>query len=105
MSEERKMILCAECGEEKPHAAHGRCFACFQRARRERDDEPIFDRHNPGIRRDQRRVLKGFNDVLHGLADIGASRTDILRVRAIMTPYLTSVESYLSGADSSDDLK
>ena len=29
------VITCSDCGRLRPHAAHGRCIACYQRRRRE----------------------------------------------------------------------
>ena len=37
------VITCTECGRRRPHAAHGRCIACYQRRRRQ--DRPQEPRH------------------------------------------------------------
>lgn len=99
---ERKRNRCMNCGEVREHAAHGLCFMCYRREERQSlkdDGEAVIDRHAPGIRKEQKRILRGFASVMTGLADIGAGHDQILQIRAILNPFLASVSHYLEGGN------
>ncbi len=71
----RKTEGCVNCGEVREIAAHGLCFACSRR--KERDSErqlPSVDRHNPGIRREHKKLFRGFTNVMVGLRTSGTQR-------------------------------
>lgn len=93
----RKTEACINCGEPREIAAHGLCFACYRR--QERADDPRFaavDRHNPGIRREHKKLFRGFSSVMNGLADLGVQSADVLTIRRMLAPYLEPIEKFLT---------
>jgi hypothetical protein len=95
----RKLEGCLNCGEVREMAAHGLCFACYRREERAGDRRAAgVDRHNPGVRREHKKILRGFTGVLAGLSDLGVSRNDVLEIRKILDPYVESVRYFLAPA-------
>lgn len=93
----RKTDGCVNCGEVREIAAHGLCFACYRR--KERANEGQFssvDRHNPGIRREHKKLFRGFTGVMVGLSDLGVAKADVLAIRRTIEPYLTPIAKYLA---------
>jgi hypothetical protein len=96
----RRIDRCLNCGEVRELAAHGLCFACYRRdARAQVRPELNVDRHSPGIRKEQKKLIKAFATLMGGLADLGVSKDDVLRVQAITAPYLITVLQYLQLED------
>jgi hypothetical protein len=92
----RKKDGCVNCGEVREIAAHGRCFKCYRRKDREADREFAYvDRHNPGVRREHTRVLRGFTSVLSGLGELGVSQNEVMVIRRMLEPYLALVSKFL----------
>ncbi len=78
----RRTEGCLNCGEVREIAAHGLCFACYRRKDRASDRQlPSVDRHNPGVRREHKKLFRGFTNVMVGLSDLGASKDDVLTIR------------------------
>lgn len=103
----RRVARCEICGEERELAtkAPARCFMCYrreERARARRVDRPIIDRHNPGPRREQKRLIRAFGLVMSGLADLAVSRHDLLAIRELLKPYLLPVTPFLAGHEDTD---
>ena len=40
-----RIIICAECGKERPHSAKGLCGTCYQRQRRAANPERVREQH------------------------------------------------------------
>lgn len=94
----RKLRECTNCGEPREMAAHGLCFRCYRReARAEEKDPELIDVHTPGIRKGHKKLIKAFNAVLTGLADLGVDRNRILRIVEIVRPYVAPVSFYFTG--------
>jgi hypothetical protein len=92
----RRTEGCVRCGECREIAARGLCFTCYRRDARAREGIPEFvDRHNPGIRREQKKLIRGFAAIMGGLSDLGVSRPDVLAVCNRLMPYLVTVADYL----------
>jgi hypothetical protein len=98
----RSVTECGQCGETREMAGRGLCFRCYRRWERgtEEGHATGIDRHNPGIRREQKRLIKAFADVMTGLADLGVARQHILEIRGILNPYLVTIQSFLAEEDA-----
>jgi hypothetical protein len=95
----RRTDGCMNCGEVREIAAHGLCFACYRR--QERAEERRFaavDRHNPGIRREHKKLFRGFTGVMGGLSDLGVSKSDVLTIRRMLDPYVAPIAEFLGPA-------
>lgn len=96
----RKVAPCIECGEVADIAAHGQCYRCYRRFQREREGQRLakaVDRHGGAIRREHTKILSGFSAVMKGLAAIGVSEEDTMKVRVLIDPYLRSIKKLLGG--------
>lgn len=92
----RRTESCINCGEIREIAAHGLCFACYRR--KERADDRRYsevDRHAPGIRREHKKLLRGFAGVMSGLGDLGISSDDVITIRRTIEPYLGPIAKFL----------
>ena len=99
----RKTDGCLNCGEIREIAAHGLCFTCYRK--NERAVEGKFagvDRHDRGIRREHKKLFRGFTNVMVGLSDLGVSNPDVLRIRGIIDAYLTPISQFLTPAPAQD---
>jgi hypothetical protein len=56
------------------------------------------DRHSPGVRREHKKLLRGFTSVMVGLGELGVSQNDISTIRRIIDPYLTPIAKLLATA-------
>jgi len=85
------------CGENRELAAHGLCFTCYRRTERtiRCEAEGIVDRHTPGIRREQKRLIKAYTTIMSALADIGVSSEDVSKVQELLGPYLSIVDRFV----------
>jgi hypothetical protein len=93
----RRTDGCLNCGEVREMASHGLCFKCYRREKRAGDSEsPTVDRHNPGVRREHTKILRGFNRVMAGLGDLGVSKALVLEIRRLIEPYLSPVAEFLA---------
>jgi len=92
----RKTDGCVNCGEEREIAAHGLCFACYRRRERASERLPGVDRHNPGVRREHKKLFRGFTNVMVGLSDLGVSKNDVMTIRKSIEPYLAPIAKFLS---------
>jgi hypothetical protein len=100
----RKVEGCLNCGEVREIAAHGLCFKCYRRE--DRANERKFaatDRHNPGVLKEHKKMLRGFASVMSGLSDLGVSRPDVLAIRRALEPYLLPISSLLALAPESEE--
>ncbi len=96
MHETRKIDGCLNCGEVREMAAHGLCFKCYRRNDRANDRQFAgVDRHNPGIRREHKKMFRGFTNVMAGLSDLGMSKTDVLAIRRMLDPYIAPIAEFL----------
>jgi hypothetical protein len=97
MHDTRKIQSCLNCGEVREIAAHGLCFKCYRREDRAKDREFAgADRHNPGLRKEHKKIFRGFATVMGGLSDLGLSRGDVLAIRRVMEPYLAPIANFLA---------
>ena len=95
----RRTDGCLNCGEEREIAAHGLCFTCYRQAERAGDRQRTrMDRHNAGVRRDHKKLIRAFAAVIAGLGDLGASRDDVLMVRRMLEPYIAPIAYFLEPA-------
>ena len=102
----RKIDGCLNCGETREIAAHGLCFTCYRREDRANDRQFAgVDRHNPGIRREHKRMFRGFTSVMAGLSDLGISKTDVLAIRRMLDPYVTSIAEFLGPAPEHEEVE
>jgi hypothetical protein len=96
MPSTRKTGGCLNCGEEREMAAFGLCFKCYRREDRAKDRKFAgVDRHNPGIRKEQKKLFRGFTGVMAGLSDLGVQKNDVLTIRHILDPYVASIAEFL----------
>ena len=57
----RRIDGCVQCGEVREIAGNDLCFKCYRQAERAADRQFAgVDRHNPGIRREHKKVFRGF---------------------------------------------
>jgi hypothetical protein len=93
----RRMDGCVNCGEIREIAAHGLCFRCYRTKERAGDGkQSAVDRHNPGIRREHKKLFRGFTSVMVGLSDLGISKNDVLTIRQMIEPYLSPIATFLA---------
>ena len=100
----RKTDGCINCGEIREIAGKHLCFKCYRQ--KERADDRKFggvDHHNPGIRREHKKLFRGFTSVMVGLSDLGVSNADVLRIRRIIDGYLSPIAKFLTPALVSED--
>lgn len=96
----RKVVACVACGEPREIAARGLCFKCYRREVRAAERALATDRHSPGIRREQKKVIKAYAQVMSGLADLAVSHNDVHAILDILRPYLRLAEDLIPGAGS-----
>lgn len=102
----RPIDICAECGQEQEIAAHGLCFGCYRRLERKRKRQIAgVDRHNPALRPEHKRLFRGFNAIMAGIADLRISQADAMAMRELIGPYVTPVEKYLKGSEVNSELE
>jgi len=95
----RRVAACAECGESREMATSELCFACYRRAQRAEERAAAgIDRHSTPIRREHKRALRAFAQVMAGLADLGVSKQDLVEIKEIITPYLQPLMEYFPTA-------
>jgi hypothetical protein len=100
----RKTDVCINCGETREMAAHGLCYTCYRKD--ERADDRKFagvDRHNPGIRREHKKLFRGFTSIMGGLSDLAVSSADVITIRGIIGPYLTAISKFLAPVPAQDE--
>ncbi len=97
MRRKRRTDGCMNCGEVREMAGHGLCFRCY-RAEERADDKQVanVDRHNPGVRRERKKLFRGLTAAMVGLSDLGVSNSDAFAIRRIIDPYLTAIAAFLS---------
>jgi hypothetical protein len=79
------------------------CFKCYRQQERAADQQLAgVDRHNPGIRREHKKLFRGFANAMNGLSDLGVSKTDVLKIRGILGAYLDPIAEFLSPAQESE---
>ena len=101
---QRKTDGCTNCGEIREIAAHGLCFKCYRRDERAGDRAfATVDRHDPGIRREHKKLFRGFTNMMVGLSDLGVSNPDVLRIRRIIDAYLRPIAEFLTPAPAQDE--
>src|ERR1700745_3027975 len=104
MQSTRKVESCLNCGEVREIAAHGLCFKCYRREDRAKDRELTgTDRHNPGLRKEHKKMFRGFTSVMGGLSDLGVSRTAVLAIPPSLEPYLLPISSFLALAPDDEE--
>ena len=100
----RKTEGCLNCGEIREIAAHGLCFKCYRRDERAVDSKFVgVDRHDQGIRREHKKLFRGFTNVMVGLSDLGVSNPEVLRIRRIIDAYLRPIAKFLIPSPAQDE--
>jgi hypothetical protein len=100
----RRENECLNCGEVREMAAHGLCFKCYRRNDRANERQfAIVDRHNPGIRREHKKMFRGFTGVMAGLSDLRVSKSDVLSIRAVLDAYVAPIAEFLAPASRLDE--
>jgi hypothetical protein len=95
----RKVDGCLNCGETREIAAHGLCFTCYRREDRANNRQfAMVDRHNPGLRKEHKKLFRGFTNVMAGLSDLGVSKADVLAIRRMLDPYVVCIAEFLAPA-------
>lgn len=100
----RKKEACTNCGEQREIAARGLCFRCYRRD--ERADDKKFtavDRHSPAIRREHKKLFRGFTAVMTGLSDLGVQRREVLAIREMLQPYIMPIAEFLNSAPTPEE--
>jgi hypothetical protein len=93
----RRTDGCMNCAEVREIAAYGLCFTCYRKNERARDRQTAeVDRHSPGLRREHKKLFRGFTGVMVGLSALGVSNDDALKVRQIIGPYLEPIAKFLA---------
>jgi hypothetical protein len=93
----RNCESCINCGEVREIAAHGLCFRCYRQRERAEDQKfAALDRHVPAIRREQKKIFRGFTNMMVGLADLGVQSADVLEIRRIIDPYIAPIAQFLA---------
>ncbi len=100
--QERRVDNCVRCGRLSPIAAEELCYRCYRRDRRGAQ-QAVIDRHNPGIRKEQKKLIKAFAAVMGGLSDLAVRCEDILEIKGILAPYLAPVSDYIGPGFEHDD--
>ena len=93
--QDRRIGECINCGLEKPIAAFDLCYTCYRREGRQADRK-FLDKHNPGVTRDQKRILSGYAKMLGGLGDMAVPRGTVLLICRMIKPWLVPVEQLLN---------
>jgi ribosomal protein L37E len=94
----RAMIDCRECGDLKPHAADGLCFACYKaRSRREEKPEYLIDPHTPALSRRQQKIISGFRGLSKDLVKVEATPGQIAQIMKILELNLECVKQFIHG--------
>ena len=100
----RRIDGCTNCGEIREMAAHGLCYACYRREGRAGDRQfARIDRHNPGIRREHKKLFRGFSGVMAALGDLGVSKDDVFTIRRTIEPYLSPIAKFLAVTSEKDE--
>jgi hypothetical protein len=94
----RRRDRCINCGEFGNIAAHGLCYCCYRRDERVDDDRLAItvDRHSPALRKEHKKLLRAFAAVMGGLSDLGVQRSEVLKIRQMLEPYLLLIGEYLA---------
>lgn len=100
----RRVDSCKNCGEIRGMATRDLCFKCYRREERASDRQfARIDRHNPGIRREHKKLFRGFTSVMTGLSDLGVSSDDVLTIRRTIEPYLSPIAKFLAVTPVQDE--
>jgi alkylated DNA repair dioxygenase AlkB len=113
--EKRKILVCANCREDREILAHGLCAKCYRREERAAENPwAAADKHNRGALKAQKKLRKVVTSVLNAIDD-GIElmdAADVAAIRAIVKPYLARIVAGLpdqgksAGAvNSEQDLK
>jgi hypothetical protein len=93
----RRIDGCKDCGETREMATCDLCFTCYRRQERAADRQFAgVDRHTPAIRREHKKLFRGFTAVMTGLSDLRISKEDVLTIRQTIEPYLTPIAKFLA---------
>lgn len=102
----RRQDGCLNCGEVREIAAHGLCFKCYRSQDRANDRQFAgVDRHNPGLRKEHKKMFRGFTGVMAGLSDLGVSKTDVLAIRRMLDPYVVHIAEFLGPAPEHEEVE
>jgi hypothetical protein len=102
----RRENECLNCGEVREMAAHGLCFKCYRSQDRANDRQFAgVDRHNPGIRREHKKMFRGFTSVMAGLSDLGVQKSDVLTIRRMLDPYVAPIAEFLAPGPGLDEVE
>ena len=100
----RRESSCINCGEIREIAAHGLCFTCYRREDRAKDRQSVVvDLHNPGIRREHKKIFRGFKSVMDGLSDLSVQRSDVMAIRHMLDPYVAPIAEFLGPAPQNEN--
>lgn len=93
----RRTDSCKNCGETREMATRDLCFKCYRREERASDRQfAVIDRHTPAIRREHKKLFRGFTAVMTGLSDLGISQDDVFTIRQTIEPYLSPIAKFLT---------
>jgi hypothetical protein len=102
----RRVDSCKNCGEIRGMATHDLCFTCYRRLERAGDRQFAgVDRHTPAIRRERKKLFRGFTGVMVGLSDLGVSKDDVLKIRRTIEPYLSPIAKFLAVTPVQDEVR
>lgn len=90
-----RIDTCRDCFRGRRIAADGRCYQCYRRIKR--NEAAPVDAHSPAIRREQKKTIRAYCQILAGLADLRVSHDDAQEVLAILDGYLGRAAEYLRG--------
>jgi hypothetical protein len=97
MEAKRKTAACLNCGESREIAARGLCFRCYRQGERADDNKfAAAGRHMPAVRREHKKLFRGFTSVMVGLADLGVQEQDVLAIRRMLEPYVAPIARFLA---------
>lgn len=87
---------CLNCGEVREIAAYGLCFRCYRRKDRAKDRQfAAVDHHNPGLRKEHQKLLRGFTSVMVGFSNLGVSKSDVWRFAKPSNPISLRLPAFL----------
>lgn len=93
----RRENECLNCGEVREMAARGLCFKCYRSQDRANDRQfSMVDRHNPGLRKEHKKLFRGFTNVMAGLSDLGVQKSDVLTIRRLLDAYVAPIAEFLA---------
>jgi hypothetical protein len=99
----RKVGKCAACGETVELAQVEPIPLCYahyraeqrEKRRLERNEAMPVDRHAGAIKREHKKLIHAYANMLAAWADFGVSRDDILDMMVTMEPYVAPIQQWI----------